>query len=310
MTLRAIATLLLVLIVVSVLVLPVSAANITMVFDGKQVQARFFLSLHQNMTSFPKEAISLDASSDSSMSNAIVAALRAKGPSASFTSLAVDVKSSANWLNLTLLMNLAGIYERRGSVADLNMTWKGFHTKADLRAGNLSYNTAGSRYLRPVIAFYENASRFENSPNATVQAVTFFVNGSRSVAGIDQANLVGNFTVLDFRSLDTPVDQWNRTYSLTNNTTSWRYRPSAILNASLRVQEFNKTFTLISQFGYDAEVSVPGLAVAQGNVLRADVGSGFEEWIMMVVVVSSLVLAVAVQMTYRRRKKALKFARR
>ena len=307
---RPTATIVLVLIVASVFVAPVSAADVAITFDRQQVQARFVLSVHQNMTSLPSETSLLDASRDANMSNAIGAALRSKDPSASFTTLSVNVKSSSAWLNLTVLMNLAGVSEKRGSITDLNMTWKAFSTKADLRVGNLSYNTLGTRYFRPVVQFYDNASRFENTPNATVQAVTFFVNGTESVAGRDQANLVGNFTVLDFRSLDLPLDQWNRTYSLSNDTTSWRYRPNEILNASVRVQELNKTFTLISQYGYSAEISVPGLAVAQGNILRADVGSGLEEWIMLAVVAVSVVLAVVVQLNYRRRKKALRLGRR
>ncbi len=297
-------------IVVSAFTAPVSAASVSISFDKQQLQAKYVLSLHQNITSFPNQAILLDASSDSNMSNAILAALRNADPSASFTKLNIGVSSSPSWLNLTLLMNLAGIYENRGSVTDLNMTWKAFYTNADLRAGSFSYNTVGSTYFRPVVEFYQNASTSENRPNATVQGVTFFVNGTESVAGTTQANSVGNFTLLDFRSLDLPLDQWNRTYSLTNNTSSWRYRPAEILNVSLRVQELNKTFTLASQFGFDAEISVPGLALAQGNVIRADVGTGLDDWIMLVVVIVFVALAAGIQVAYRRRKSALRMGRR
>jgi hypothetical protein len=297
-------------IMVSLIVAPVSAGNVSVTFNQQQAQAKIALSLHQNMTALPNEDVLLDASRDSNISNAIAAALKSQDPSASFTALTVDVKSSADWLNLTVMMNLSGIYNRRGSFADLNMTWKDFSTQTDLRVGNLSYNTVGSRYLRPVVDYYVNASKFETKPNATVQSVNFLASGNNSVSGPDQANLVGNFTVLNFNSLSVPLDDWNRTYSLTNNTTSWRYTPTEILNSTIRVQEVGKAFTLISLFGYDADISVPGLAVAQGNVLRVDVGTGLEEWVMLAVVVVFIGLAGAVQIVYRRRRKALRLGRR
>jgi len=307
--LRPVAAVILILIVASVCAAPASAADVTITFDKQQVQAKMILSVHQNMTRFPNQATSLDASSGANVSSAINEALRGVDPSASFSALSVKVKSNATWLNLTVVMSLAGVSERRGDVADVNMTWKAFNTTADLRVGNFSYNTVGSRYFRPVVDFYQNASKFENNPNATIKAVTFFVNGT-SVAGASVANLVGNFTVLDFRSLDLPLDQWNRTYNLANNTTTWRYAPPTILNASIRVQELNKTFTLFSYYAYGALITVQGLASAHGNLLRANVGTGQQEWIMAAAVLVAVVAAVVVQVVFRRKRKTLRLGRR
>jgi hypothetical protein len=307
--LRPVAAVILILIVASVCAAPASAADVTITFDKQQVQAKMILSVHQNMTRFPNQATSLDASSGANVSSAINEALRGADPSASFSALSVKVKSNATWLNLTVAMSLAGVSERRGDVADVNMTWKAFNTTADLRVGSLSYNTVGSRYFRPVVDFYQNASKFENSPNATIKAVTFFVNGT-SVAGANVANQVGNFTLLDFRSLDLPLDQWNRTYNLVNNTTTWRYAPPTILNASIRAQELNETFTLFSYYAYGALITVQGLASAHGNLLRADVGTGQQEWIMTALVLLAVVAVVVVQVSFRRKRKALRLGRR
>lgn len=307
---RIIAVAILLLIVASAYAAPVSAADIAITFEKQQVKAKMVLSVHQNMTKFPNEAVTLDASRDANMLPAFDKALKGTNSSASFSALSVGVASSATWLNLTLIMNIAGISERRGDVAYANMTWKSFRTQADLKADNFSYNTVGSKYFRPVLDFYVNASKFEESPNATVKAVTFFVNGTQSVPGTVAANSMGNFTILDFSSLNVPVDQWNRTYSLSNNTTSWRYVPPTMLNASVRIQELNKTFTIFSKYAYAAEITVAGLAQAQGNVLRVDVGTGQEEWIMSGVVMLALALAVVVQVMFRRRKKAVRLGRR
>jgi hypothetical protein len=308
--LRVVAVMILLLIIASFIASPVSAADVTIAIDRGQVHARMGLSLYQNMTAFPSEVVTLDGSRDPKLSSAIQEALKATNSSASFSSLNLSIASSARWLNLTLSMNLTGVSERHGDIVYANASWKAFRTNVDLRAGNLSYNTIGSEYLRPVVDFYENASRFEQQPNATVKAVTFFVNGTESVTGTVAANHVGNFTLLDFGYLSSSVEQWNREYSLSNNTTSWRYKPPMRLNASLRIQELNKTFTIVSRYGFDAEVTVAGLAVAQGNTLRVDVGSGEMEWIMSAVIVIGIALTIAVQIMFRRKRKAVRLGRR
>lgn len=262
------------------------------------------------MTKFLNESVSLDASQDANMSAIFNGALRKVEPSASFSSLTISVWSNATWLNLTIAMSISGVSETKGDIAVANATWKAFNITSDLRAGNLSYNTVGREYFRPVLDFYVNASRFENNPNATIKAVTFFINETQSVAGAEAANNVGNFTVLDFRSLEVPLDKWTRTYSLSNNTTTWRYTPTVLLAASIDSVEHNKTITRFADYGYTAEVVVPGLAQATGNLLRVDVGTGLKEWIMAGVIVISIVLAVVVQIMFRARKKAVKFGRR
>lgn len=307
---RSIAVFILFLILVSVWAAPVSASNVTMTFDKDHFQAKLSLSVHQNMTKFLNQSITLDASHDLNMSSAFTEALRKVDPSASFSALTINVWSNATWLNLTIAMRVEGISERKGDIAAVNTTWRAFNISADLRAGNFSYNAIGLRYFRPVLEFYVNASRFASNPNATIRAVNFFVNGTQSVVGPQAANYLGNFTVLDFRPLNVSIDQWARTYNLSNNTTTWRYTPPVLLNASVTAQQLNKSLKLFSEYAYNAEIITPGLAQAVGNTLRVDVGTGLKEWIMAGIVVLSLVLVVAIQFVFRARKKAVKLGSR
>jgi hypothetical protein len=281
-----------------------------MTFEKGQLQAKMVLSVHQNMTAFPGQTTSLASSTDSGMSAAFASAVKKAAGSASFSALTVGVSSSPTWLNLTITTTLAGVTERSGDVATANMTWRGFDVIGDLRAGDLSYNNVGSRYLRPVVAFYQNASKFETSPNATIKAVTFFVNGTLSVPGSVATNSVGNFTVLNFAELSAPLSQWNRTYSLSNNTSSWKYTPLPLINASLRIQDLTKTFTVFATCAYSAEITASGLVQAQGEVLLTDVGNGLNELMMAGVVVLGLALAIVAQILYSRRKKAVRLGRR
>ncbi len=190
------------------------------------------------------------------------------------------------------------------------MGWKTFNVSSDLRAGNLSYNFVGLRYFRPVAAFYSNASRFIGRPNQTIAGVSFFVNKT-SVGGPTAENYVGNFTMLDFTALNLPLESWSRTYSLSNNTTTWRYTPPQSLDFSIQVQQFNTTSILSASFGYSAEVTVPGIAHAKGNTLSLDVGTGQKEWVMASIVTAAIVLAIVMQLLFRaRKKKYVKFGRR
>ena len=307
---RTIAFAVLVTIVLSVYAAPASASDISISFQNEQFHAQMNLSVHQNMTQFPKEKVTLDASSNSDVSSSFNEALRKSVPSASISTLSLGLVSNVTWLNLTLSMTVEGLSERRGDVSALNTTWRSFNISRDLRAGNLSYNTLGERYFLPVVNFYVNASKFEDRPNATIKAVTFYINQTQSVAGPQAADNVGNFTVLDFRPLSVPLQNWQRTYNFTEHTTTWNYTPPVQLATSVSSTQLNKSLTLFSHYAYSAEIVVPGLAHASGDLVRVDVGSGENEWIMTGIVVLSLILVVVAQVLYRARSRALRLKRR
>jgi len=294
--------------VASTIIAPARAADITINVGKDKISAMFFLSVHQNMTSFPNETTPLTASPD--LQTALASALRLKEKSAVLSDLDVTLNSNSNWLNITAGMSISGVSSREGDLSAVNMTWRAFNVSADLRAGNLSYNTIGRVYLRPVVDFYDNASKFVTNPNATIKAVTFFVNGTLSVVGSTAANQVGNFTVLDFRSLGAPLDRWERTYALSNNTTTWRYNPTALLDASIRAQEFNNTYSVFAKYAFGADIVVKGLARTFGDKLLVDIGTGQAESLMSALVIFTVALAVAVHLVYRRSKKAVRLARR
>ena len=306
---RFAAFILLLVIVVSLPIAPAWAPDITLTFDANHVQVKMALSVHQNMTELPDRVGSLNETESQNATAAITDALQKISPGAVLSGVNIDVNSNKTWLNLTLTMDVAGISQPRGDVMLVNTTWRAFNVSADLRTANISYNTFGIRYLRPVIDFYLNASRFETSPNATIKAVTFF-EGNQSVAGEEAANHAGNMTIFDFRSLDLPLDRWTRTYSLDNNTTTWRYTPAPALVTSVRAERLNQSYQIFSNYAFSAEAIVPGLARAEGNTMFVDVGTGQKELIMTSIVLAAIVLAVVSQLYFRSRRRAARMKRR
>lgn len=305
---RPAAILILFVITVSLFVVPAYASGVTITIENQQVRARLSLSLEQNITQLPLQSDTLNMASNAQLSSAFGSALTDAYPGAAPTDLSLNLDSAPTWLNITTTMTVSGVAVRSGDVLSANMTWKDFNISSDLRSGNLSYNTIGNRYFRPIAAFYANASLFVGRPNSTITGVNFFINET-SVAGPVAEDYVGNFTVFDFRTLSVPIVDWTRTYTLSNNTTTWRYTPPQLLDISIGVQRLNKTMSMLARYGYEAEITVNGIARAKGDSLLLDVGTGQKEWIMAGLVVITIALALGMQILFRAKKKAIKLDR-
>ncbi len=299
---RPTAIIILLMITLSVIIAPVSSSDVTITVDQQQVRAKFVLSFHQNVTQLPNQTSTLDIASDANLSSSLNGALKSVDPAASTSDLSLKVESNPTWLNLTGAMTVLGVSKRQGDVLAVNTTWRTFNVSSDVRAGNLSYNAVGTRYLLPVVKYYVNASRFVSRPNATITGVIFFVNNT-SVGPRPTENYVGNFTLLDFRALAVPLGGWTKTYSLSNNTTTWRYSPSTRMDLSIGVQHLNVTTNFIASFAYSAEITISGMTRVQGDTLLVDVGTGQKEQIMTGIVVLAIALAIIAQLVFRARKK-------
>jgi hypothetical protein len=297
-------------IMVSSLVVPSYASNISITIDNNQVKARFDLSLQQNMTQFPSQTTTLTMASDGKLASAFTQALNRTLSGATLSDLSLNLKSTPTSLNITTTITVTGVSGRNGDILSSNLGWKAFNVSSDLRAGDLSYNTVGNRYLRPVTEFYTNASLYVGKPNSTITGVNFLVNKT-SVSGYTAEDYVGNFTLFDFRSLGLPLQAWNRTYSLSNDTTIWRYAPAQPLNISVEIQRLNQTTTIAASYGFQAEVSVPGIARARGETILIDVGTGQKEWVMSGIVAFTVILGIIALLAFRARsRRYAKFGRR
>jgi len=292
----------------SLFVLPAYASDVTITIENQQVQAKLSLSFQQNITQLPAQSNTLSMASNDQLSSAFTKALTDASPGAAPAGLTLNLDSAGTWLNISATMIVAGVSVRNKDVLSANMTWKDFYTSSNLRAGNLSYNTVGNQYLRPIAAFYSNASRFVGRPNSTITGVNFFVNGT-SVSGPAAENYLGNFTVFDFRALSVPIEDWTRMYTLSNNTTTWRYTPPQPLDISIGVQRLNVTTNFFARYAYEAEITVQGIARAHGDTLILDVGTGQKEWIMAGLIALTIVLAIATQLSFRAKKKSVKLGR-
>lgn len=306
---RIAAFMILVLVTVSLFLVPTYASNVTITVENGQVQERLDLSFQQNITQLPTFTGTVTQATDARLSSAFKQALSRALPGAIPSDLVLNVHSTENALTVGATITVDNVSERRGDILSSSLGWKSFNVSSDLHAGNLSYNTVGEQYLWPVTDFYRNASLRVGRSNSTFTGVNFFINKT-GVSGYTADNYVGNFTLLNFKALGVPVEDWTRSYSLANNTTTWRYTPSKVLDISIGIQRLNQTMTISASYGYQAEVSVQGVARAHGNTLLLDVGTGQKEWVMLGIVTFTVILAIVAQFLFRaRRKKYAKFGR-
>jgi len=289
---------------------PTSASNVAVAVQEQRVHATLALSLIQNVTALPVVATTIGPTTNPNISAAFAQALSNVDPSASPSNLTIALSSARGGLNLTCSLDILGISERTGDILSVNMSWLPFVVRPDLQAQNFSFNTIGSRYLRSVVTHYANASRFVGLPNATISGVTFFANGT-SIGAPEAQDYVGNFTTLNFSPLSPNLEMWNRTYTVNNDTTMWRFSPSKSFDFDMRIGRKNVTTDYVAIYGYNATISVPGVGRASGDMIFVGVGTGQTEWAMAAIVILAIASAIAVQLRYRNRKKQLaKFQRK
>ena len=305
------AALIFIMILGSIFVVPVRASQVNMTVRNGTIGSEMMLSFHQNMTQLPNQMTTLNGATDSALMQSFTNALRSADPTATVSQVNVTISSSAYWMNVTASLDVSGVTVQNGDIMNTTTTWKSYYINTDLRAGNSSFNTVGSRYLRPVYDYYVNATRYVGKPNSTIYGVTFFSNNQTSISGDQAANQAGNLTLFDFRPLNVSLNQWNYTYNLQNDTTTWRYAPAPIISSSIKVTKgLNNTSIIFADYGYSAEVVTAGLARSQGDRVLVDVGSGTRELIMAGIVIVAIVVAVWIQLLYRARRKRAILGRR
>ena len=298
-------------IILGSLLVPVHASQVTMTVRSGTIGSKMTLAFYQNMTRFPMRTATLDGTTDPTLMDSFTKALKAADPVAGISQVGINLTSTANWLNITASMDVSGVTVQTGDILNTTTTWKSYYIANDLRSGNVSFNAVGSRYLRPVYDYYVNATRFVGKPNATITGVSFFSNNNTVLAGDEAANQAGNLTLFDFRPLNVSLSQWNYTYNLQNDTTSWRFTPAPIISSSIKFTKgLNNTSVILADYSYGAEVVVRGLARSHGDEVLVDVGSGNRELVMAGIVTLTIILAVCVQLLYRGRKKRAMLGRR
>jgi len=263
------------------------------------------LALHffQNMTSMPTLSAPLSGSSAEDLTRALGEGLAEKDLGASISTVSGEIVSDKGWVNSTIHFEVSGVSVSKEDLLIVNCSWISFDVSRDLRLGNLSYNRIGAEYVRPTVEAY---AKYIGAPlNATVPEVTLVI-GEQEAAVVTTLNTAGNATLLDFGSLNEPIEKWQRTYNMTEDLTTWVTEPDPPVDLKIIVAPQDGKATLYSAFyRYNATISVDGPAQAEGNTLRTEIQGGSKLLLMLGVVIASFAVAVVASVRYRSRRRQL-----
>lgn len=217
---------------------------------------------------------------------------------ASVSDLQFELVISERWVNVTASFVVSGAVTREGDLTKADLSWKAFNLTRDLKAGNVSYNQYSRTYLGPLVSEIINQTR--NTPNNFTFVTSTIFLSNQSVSGETTLDRVGNTALLDFSTLSSQLSLWNRKYDLGNHQTTWAFDPGSILDLNIRTQvkPGNVTYHFVVNYAYNATVTVPGLAFAQGDTIVVESGSGYREVGMLAILVALFVGSLVVSVAY------------
>jgi hypothetical protein len=283
-----------------------SSASYT-IQDGS-VSVDLVLHFYQNATAMPSVNQRFTGVAAQNLTSAIKESLMSEAASTSVNSLSGELRTSKNWINVTIHFDVTGVTSQKASLLNVNCSWVRFKVPDDLRLENVSYNRIGATYIRPAFEKYVD---FDKPPlNETIGDVAY-TSGTTQVPPVEAVQKAGNATLLDFSYLAPHVENWRMTYNLTQASTTWVYNPGPIAEMNMAVKPRKQNpFTMDASYTYNATISVKGLAQAHADVISTEVSGGHEPMFMLVVVIATFIVAVVSSWVYRSRRKQLPRRRR
>jgi len=278
-----------------------SSASYT-IHDGK-VSIDLSLHFYQNATAMPNVNQVFTGAAAQNLTSAIQGSVTSEANGTSVNSLSGDLRSSKDWINVTIHFDVTGVASQKGSLLNVNCSWIRFKVPNDLRIENVSYNLIGATYLRPAFEKYVN---FNEPPlNKTIEDVAY-ISETTPLPPVEAVQRAGNTTLLDFTDLAPHVENWRMTFNLTQGSTIWTYNPgpAAEMNMTVTPRSGNP-FTMRAYYVYNATISAQGLAQAHADVISTEVSGGHETVLMLVLVIATFIAAVVASWSYRSRRKKL-----
>lgn len=256
------------------------------------IEFRSIIALKQNVTPIGELEAPISGGALLALNRSLSKALQERAPRAAIRNLEARLVASKGWFNITLKFNVEGVTKVRGNKMFIDCAWKNFWVKEDLEANGVKFNKVGEAYLGPAIEKYENAS-----------GVRFWLNKTHSVAPEEAIAAVKKLSMLDFREFSAPLDGWNKTYSIAERRTFFRYDAPPKLDFNLTLMgAANKSVAYLARVDSEAEISAPNYAKAEGDVITVNLGEGRGP----VPLISILIAAAIVTYVYERRIKKRK----
>ena len=294
---------LLIVLVLSCSVSRVHASSLNYTVHDEKVSVGLSLQFFQNATAVPNLNGTFTGSTAQDLASALEGSLRKTISSISVSSVSGELISKNGWINVTIQFEATGVSTRKGDLLIVNCSWIPFNVSRDLKFGDLSYNLIGGAYVKPPFESYVD---YPKPPlNETIASVTY-VSGPEEISPRVAVNKAGNATLLDFSSLARSIQEWKSEYNVTEGSTTWTYSPSPAVDLTMTVVPKEGAQSVSHAFyGYNATISVDGLAQAQANAVSIDISTAFQPLLMVAIILATFAVAVASSWAYRSRRKQM-----
>jgi hypothetical protein len=267
----------------------VLGSGIEVDINNEKVNVIIESRLYQNITKFPETDTNVVGSELEMAKFAFEDALKVQEQNLEISNLSIYVISDDSWLNVTAIFELNGISSSDNEVVSTDLSWIPFTVVSDLKVGNLSYNLAGEKYLRPAI--YELANQSAPGHELANQSnVNFFSPYFTPITTTMAMNVAGNVTTFDFTSVSTNFSSWNKHFDENSFMTSWNYPARKKLDLRVQITSENVTDIRTGTAFYSytdtyASVSIPGYGIIVDNFITYENSTSKYSIIMLSIII-------------------------
>lgn len=256
------------------------AANLEARITRSSISVSLALAAYQNFTAFPEVPHRISESDASKVEAALNAALAEASPGLSAELRAIEMSSDANWMNLTMRFEIRGAFGRRGSLVEVDCSWRSISIRGPVVISGFDFNGIGRSFLRPALEAYGGH-------------LGFYENGTVLVTRERGLNAIGNFTPFDLAAFRRPLDSWRIRYGLKDGVTAIELDPPDFL---MRVDKIgNATTSHIIRFGSSARIIAEGMADPRGDRVSLSAGDRSSEAAMALSIASLAALCIALR---------------
>jgi hypothetical protein len=272
---------------------PVLGSKVQIEIQNGDASVTVHSSIHQNFTRLLDQTVDVAGMDLSVAKEALTKALKDRSPSILISDVAIKIATSGTWLNVTMTFKAQNITSRSGKIMKVDCSWKSFNIPDDLKSHNVSYNMVGRDYVKPTVLSYANNTW-----------ARFYLDETRSVFYQDAADAAGNATLFDFTSLSKPLDLWNMTANMEEETTTWFFPAAKVFDLSATVEDPNGTKAYYAVIELSSEIVAPSFSRIEGDIIVAVQGD-FEEPLMLSIVIAVLAVTLGLcvyEMKIRRKQ--------
>ncbi len=250
----------------------VARGDYNIALSDNQFKVLWKINAWQNLTGFTDVTTTVfPANISISLNGTELSAFTSNSPT---YSCETTITCPLQWLNLTARFNVNESPIVQGGEARYDLSWKTFLINDDLKAGGMSFNSIGEKYLISAL------DPFVNFPNGLGRSMGVTI-GRLPVSNITYVTPTSHIDLLDTSPLSTPLEDWNLTRDLIGGTQTWTSPNTAGFNVvgALRFTESGSitSFNYIARAEFSAQVSAPVGAFAKNDTLFVDTSGNIWE---------------------------------